>query len=162
MFLQVSDRIFQGVIVDDISLGGLNVDSATTTLDYNLAEKIKNKPVITLAYNDKTWEITAEDIDLKIDVIQTAHNSYNIGRTGSPMAKRMLDRITALYSEFSIPYVMTINEDKLNKKLLDITNSINKPPVDASLTVKDNNIIVNQEQTGEKIDLENLKSLIKL
>ena len=162
MFLQVSDRIFQGVKVDDISLGGLTVDSAITTLDYNVADKIKNKPVITLLYNDKTWEITAEDIDLKIDVIQTAHNSYNIGRTGSPMAKRMLDRITALYSEFSIPYVMTINEDKLNKKLLDITNSINKPPVDASLTVKDNNIIVNQEQTGEKIDLENLKSLINL
>lgn len=160
MFLQVSDRIFQGVIVDDISLGGLNVDSATTTLDYNLAEKIKNKPVITLAYNDKTWEITAEDIDLKIDVIQTAHNSYNVGRSGSPMAKRMLDRITALYSEFNVPYVLTINENKLNQKLLEIADSINKVPIDASLSVKDNNIITNQEQIGGKIDLNHLKSLI--
>ena len=58
MFLQVSDRIFQGIIVDDISLGGLTVDSAITNLDYNLATKIKDKPVITLNYNNKTKHST--------------------------------------------------------------------------------------------------------
>ena len=162
MFLQVSDRIFQGIIVDDISLGGLTVDSAITNLDYNLATKIKDKPVITLNYNNKTWEITADDIDLKIDIIQTAHNSYNVGRTGTPMAKRMLDRITALYSEFKVPYVLTLSEEKLNQKLLAIANEINKPALNATLSVKDNVIINNPEQIGQKIDLEKLKALINI
>jgi vancomycin resistance protein YoaR len=146
----VTDKIYNGVSVGDILVGGLSIQEAQNKIAVALQTKTVRPPLI-LAYHDQTWPITAQDIELAIDNVNLAQQAYNVGRNGNIM-HRLQERYLAIHHGYTIPLLLSYNQDKLAAIIKNIAYSIDKKAQNAVLVQNDANIRVIPEIVGQKVD----------
>ena len=77
---QYDNRVYEGIQVDGIPLGGLALDGATAAIRDGLTPYPGG--AITLRYGDRTWSLAASDLGVTVDVPITAAEAFAIGRQG--------------------------------------------------------------------------------
>jgi len=75
------DTFYEGIIVDDIPLGGMSYDQAKVELQR------RNQPRLdiirtTLAYQSRRWVFDYRDMNGSVDYMQQLDAAYEVGRTG--------------------------------------------------------------------------------
>lgn len=151
MALSVSDRIFYGVTVEDIPLGGHTVQEATTKLEQEFQNKLAKKPIIRITYQDKSWDITPNDIDLHIEFEQTAQKAYQIGRK-SNLLHSLWERLDSAHHGIALPYDLTYDTVKLKSIIWQIGLETASETKDASIEFNNGTISIIPEVIGQKIN----------
>jgi vancomycin resistance protein YoaR len=150
--LDVSDTIYDGILIGDIPVGGLSISEAKNKIIMNIKKQTANSS-ISLTFKTQTWYIDAKDIDLDIDAENLAQQAYNIGRIGN-VAKRLQERYVVVNHGYTIPLALYYNHAKLQGILKNIADTIYSNPENASLKYRNSDIAIQPEKNGYKMDLE--------
>ena len=77
-----TDNIYNGVAIGNIPVGGLSVDEAKNTILIAFKNRTIKSP-ISLRYQNETFLLHLQDIDLNINADELAMRAHNVGRTGN-------------------------------------------------------------------------------
>ena len=79
--LRYGDRVYEGVQVAGIPLGGLTIDEAADAIRDELTPFPGE--TITLRYGDRTWSLSPSDLGVSVDAQALAAEAFAVGRQGA-------------------------------------------------------------------------------
>lgn len=147
-------RIAENVYIEDVDVSNLTKQEALDTV--NAKYPIKN---LKLSYNNKEYTINAKDVDLSYNTKKVVDEAYNLTRQKSYLSNVMTYMRTK-FGGHDYNIKASYNEEKLDKQIGQVSKQINKPYVDATISVS-SGITVKESQTGLKCDDEANKKLIQ-
>lgn len=160
MALTLSDRIYYGVKMQDLSLGGLTKDEAAAKIGAFYHEKLGNSPIIILSHGEQTWEIRAMDIDFTADSAAMAESAYGIGREAN-LLKRLWARVKSAHQGMEIALVSKYNKEKLKSILSKIAVRTATDMQDAHLEIIEGKVHIVPEKDGRKLNVEEFSKALR-
>lgn len=157
-FLVHRDTIYNGVTIENIDMGGLSIAEARQRIQTHFDENVSTK-TIQLKYGDKVWALPAQEIGYALNYIKAANEAYNVGREGRYFER--FNKIISLYKQpENILLIPSYEHVKVEKTLLDIKKSIDKPATNAKIIRQGGKFYITPEITGQMMDLEKTNQLI--
>ena len=149
-------KIHDNIVIENIDVGKMTKKEALKKL--NETYEIKNFKIF---YNDKTWDISPQNIDIDYNIEESVNKAFNYTRSDNTWEN--IKRRTGL--RFNKPYTIklkvTYSETKLSEELSKISNEINIDAQDATLKVEPNGEIRRtKSKIGKQVDLSRLKEEI--
>lgn len=149
-------KIHDNIVIENIDVGKMTKKEALKKL--NETYEIKNFKIF---YNDKTWDISPQNIDIDYNIEESVNKAFNYTRSDNTWEN--IKRRTGL--RFNKPYTIklkvTYSETKLSEELSKISNEINIDAQDATLKVEPNGEIKRtKSKIGKQVDLSRLKEEI--
>ncbi len=134
-----TDRIYPNVVAGDVPVGSLTREEATNKLNDELGPFV-NSPVI-LRFGDSTWQPSAADLGLSVDVDATVDRAMAAGRRHD-LVEAFVGSLTGRAKPVTVPLVMTIQREDLDQYLSQIGQEINRDPVTPILGVSNGQVTV--------------------
>jgi vancomycin resistance protein VanW len=154
-YLMNFGRIYSGISVNDLDIGGYRYDKAVEKIRA-VAANLLATPVV-LTYKNRSWSLDpVKDMGAAIDVENTIENAYGVGRRGS-LVERMRSRLSTYQSGTSVKFHVALDEAKLGNRLETIAREVNVGPRDAA--PKGNRIDFGAD--GVEVDARKTVSLIQ-
>jgi vancomycin resistance protein YoaR len=146
------DEIYPGIsTVFDLNLAGMTRDEAKAALSERFS--YDQDATFSFRYQDQIWEYTAGDLGVMLDVDATVDAAYNVGRKGSRV-ERLLKQLEIWRNGYPVAPVITYNQSQAESILSEIAgDSINRPVLDATLSIRDNKAITTPSQIGYAVDI---------
>lgn len=156
--------IYSGRIFPNVSVGWINL-SGQKPLDAAdmLAEEIHypEEGVITLQYDDLSWEAAPADLGLFFSPQYNAELAFNTGRSGN-IFKRVAAQIQILrQGKFLVPQFVLDEETSVNY-LKSIAAEVEQPVLEASLELDGLEVVVQPGQIGRELDIPGSLEVIAL
>ena len=149
-------KIFKNIYIEQIHIGKMKLDEAKDVVD----KKYLPKPIY-IKYEDKTWCINPQDIDLSYNIDDAIKNAYLYTRSDSKIENIKRKCSLDLNKSYIIKLNATYNEAKLSEQLSYIQNDINKKVQQATLEISDSGqMITTQSKEGLEVDIASLKEEI--
>ena len=119
-----------------------------------------HKPqAISLTYNDNSFSINPEDIDLKYNIEEVVNNAYNYTKTDSYFENvKRLFQLDKTKKEYTLKN--SFDEAKLSSKLEQIASEVNVPVRNAKLLISGGSFNVTPSITGKEFDISSNKEAI--
>ncbi len=151
-------RIYLGVNVYGVNLGGLTVDEAAATLQSVLPDMVALP--LTLRDGERVWRHSWADLGLHLEPSATARLAYQVGRDGS-LAQRVVMRLWMLiFGESLSPVVVLPDPAQAAAALRAVAPEVDVLPVNATFTVQPEGIIPAPAQTGLELDVEGTVAIL--
>lgn len=129
-----AERIFPGVHVYGVPVGGLTVEAASD--DLRAAFPDPADLPLTLRDGERTWKRTWADVGLRFDAAATARLAYRVGREGSP-DRRWTARWRSLRDGWPlVPAFQLPNPAEATEALSALAPDVAIPPVNATLLIR--------------------------
>lgn len=164
MFLSISlnyftkNYLYNGKISENIFIQGIEVSNMSKENAIEVISKKYSPQNLNLSYENNNYEINYEDINLKYNTEEVVTKAYNTTRTGSYFRDINIYISTKLNGKkYNIE--ATYDEEKLDKLLSDISNSINQDVKDAKVSIG-SGINITPSQLGLKFETEKNKEII--
>ncbi len=143
-------RIYPGVSVAGVDLGGLSVDEAEATL----AQKINYPHAgrVVLRDGDRMWVASPAELGLYFNPKASAEVAFSAGRTGAP-GERLHDQANGLTAGVELPPTVIFDQRAAYDYLARVAKEIDRPTVDASLSLNGTEVIVTPGQVGREVDV---------
>jgi vancomycin resistance protein YoaR len=125
-------RIYPGVRVAGVSVGGLTREAASSKLTTELGPRV-GRPV-TVAKDALSWEVASDRIAASVDSTGTVARAFAIGRGGS--APAFLERLRALVGALDLTATVSADPDKLATLLDEIDDTVATPAKDANVAIE--------------------------
>jgi lipoprotein-anchoring transpeptidase ErfK/SrfK len=146
------DRVYPGVNVYGVDLGGMTVDEATAALQSAFPDPA-TQPLM-LRDGERTWGCTWADLGIKLDPAATAHMAYQAGRQGT-LEEQRAAQLKAFFGGWPLaPVIILPNSTQATAALEALAPAIAVPPVDASLIIKPEGVVPVPAQAGRELDVE--------
>ena len=154
-------EIYEGVMIDGLSLGGLTVDKARTELK-SREQAVTGRVNITAQYGDRVFHITADDVGFAFNTEEILRSAWDIGRVGDDET-RYAEILSVAEESQTLAFKTTIDEQRLRSAAARIAAQINVPCVDAVVTEFDydsKTFLITAESSGIKVDESRLADAI--
>ncbi|WP_026886191.1 VanW family protein [Clostridium beijerinckii] len=154
---ELDDKIYPGVTVQDVNIGGMTKEEAKNKLTETFATSIENKK-LPIKIEDKQYELIYSDINPKYDIDGTVEEAYKFGKRDG-----VLSRYISIKSSKgkNIPIEFSYNEEKLKEYEEKLQIAVNQSATDATISIQKNNIIVKPETEGKTVNLDTLDQKLK-
>jgi hypothetical protein len=149
------NKIFPRIRVVDINTANKTLAQAEDLLK---EEIISPEKIILTAENQK-FEIPLQEVDFSYDFSKTASLAYSFYRSGNSL-QNVTQNPKSLYQDKNLDLSIKIDYDKLNERLLAISEQISKEPIYPSVSLEKGKAVVNKGQAGEQVDINSLQNLI--
>jgi len=151
------DRIYPGVTVLDLDLGGLGLNEATALLDSQFNPYQGEQ--LTLRYGQQTsaspvepsWQVSASDLGVSVDAAATAVSAYAVGR-GAQLWDNLQEQAQALRYGRVVQPILKFDTGAATVFLGQLAREVNRPVRDADLTVDGLHAAVTSSQVGLDVD----------
>ena len=152
-----ASTIYKNVKVADIDLSGKTKKQAAFLIQkkYDLMADRE----INFQVGDKTVKAKARETGLEIDSTKMAQNAFNLGR-GSDFFAQIKGSSQTLWTKNEIKVEVNINKEIYDKFLAVTVAQLNVTPQDATLQIKDGEIVEITERDGSTIDTDDLAEKI--
>jgi vancomycin resistance protein YoaR len=145
-------RIYPGVKVEGIGLGGLTEQEAEQRLgsfrDELLASKVK------LVLGDHVQQVSRGVLGFQLDPVENTRLAMMAGRSG-PVWKRPQEFWQAFFYQVDLPLRVTIDSDRARSVLQAFANDRSTAPQNAQLVVNDDyQVKIIESKPGKVLDLE--------
>jgi vancomycin resistance protein YoaR len=145
-------RIYPGVKVEGIGLGGLTRQEAEQKLgsvrDELLASKVK------LVLGDHALQVSRRDLGFQLDPVENTRLAMMIGRSG-PAWERPGELWQAFSSQVETPLQVTLDNDRAKSVLQAFAENLYAPPQNARLVVNDAyQVKIIESKPGKALDLD--------
>jgi vancomycin resistance protein YoaR len=144
------NRIYPGVRVWGVDVGGMRPDEAASALEQRLG---LDTPLVTLGGPEQTWQARSVDLGLRLDSEATLAPAYALGRNGS-WAENLLAHFSLLIYGEDVPPVAVYDEHVARLYLEALAAQVNYPPTDATIAFDGVNPVVGPAQPGRALDVE--------
>ncbi|MCC6705846.1 MAG: peptidoglycan binding domain-containing protein, partial [Thermomicrobiales bacterium] len=152
------NRIYGGVSVAGVDLGGKTRSQARAALDPVLTEFLQQPLVLTSGAD--TFEIDPVTAGIAFDVDATVERAYSYGRSGN-VAGRFARWSRALLHGSEITPVLAIDRAALDAALSNVASDVITPPVNAAIVVAgEAGPAIATEWPGTGVDLTETRHLV--
>jgi vancomycin resistance protein YoaR len=153
-------RIYPGVRVEALNLGGLTVSQANEQLAQQAAGYLDR--TITFTDGDKRWSYTIQQLGGQLDAERTAAIAYAYGRNDG-LPANLLAQAGALDHGQAITPIITYDTGLIDTVLDQLGRQVNRQPRNARLVIHpDLKVEVIPAQTGVSLDQKKLKDDVLL
>ena len=148
-----TDRIYLGVSVNGIELGGYTVQEARAIVrnsfnDYQL------RPLV-LRAGDRNWQATPQQLGMSVNVDSTVAQAYLLGRAGTNRDQLIEPFLLARDGAAVTEPVIWVDQGRIRLLLEPIAREIEEPPREARLSLKpDQKIAVVADKPGKRLDID--------
>jgi vancomycin resistance protein YoaR len=153
------NKIYPGVTVQDVNLGGLTKEEAKNKLSESFNDAIGKKKM-PISIGDKQYELIYSDIIPKYDIDGTVEKAYNFGRDDGTLKKYMSIK-NGENNKNVIPLDFSYSEEKLKEYEAKLQKEATQAAKDASININGSNITVKPETEGKTVNLETLDQKLK-
>lgn len=154
-----TDKIYEGVSVDEFDLSFLTKDEATKLIMNKREQELDEKNMV-LTYGDKVFDINIRQFDFKYDYDSAIDKAYSIGREGN-IISRIKEIITTKKNGVKINLNSSYNKDKIYEITESIAQEIDMEMEEAQFHFNNGNINITDEVIGKKVKQEELAQLIE-
>jgi vancomycin resistance protein YoaR len=147
--LWFSGRVFPGVTISGVDVGGLNSARAEDLLLKTL--KYPQQGKILLVDRDQNWLMTPAEMGLIIDPASSVQAAQSYGRSGS-VFHRLNQQLDALYLGASLPAVMIFDQRAAYERLSTIAAQVDHPLIEASIGLEGLQVVVHPGDVGRIVD----------
>ncbi len=143
-------KIYPGVTVEGIKVGGLRPEDASAKLAEGISYPTTG--MITFQNGSQTWVAIPHEVGLFFDAENSAVQAYRYGRKEGLLMRPIL-QLRALVFGANIPAEFMFDEQSANRYLQNIAAQTDKPMVEASLSVNGVDVTATPGQTGYSLDI---------
>jgi vancomycin resistance protein YoaR len=155
--LVYTERALPGVHSVGLDLSGMTSEEIESVLGQALT--YPQTGLVALHDGDRLWIASPEDVGVSIDFTEMARRALSVGRSGN-FIQRLQDQIDAWYLGHSIPTVIVFDQIVGGHYFDQLAQQIDRPALEASLTVNGIEIEAHQGQIGRRLDIDaNLAAL---
>ncbi len=142
------DRIYPGITVAGIDIGG----KTTTQASQLLSQKISVPQNLELTSpSGETIKIPVNSISLNYQIKDTIDKAYQVGRSGNVLFD--ISQIAAsLNKKINLGVDVKVDEEILQKDIATVATKLSVSPVNPSLSIQNNVIVVDKGKPGTDID----------
>ncbi|CUH97730.1 hypothetical protein P22_3874 [Propionispora sp. 2/2-37] len=137
-----SPRVYAGVTIEGVAVGGHRQDEVAQLLEVWRKEQQKRKIIV--RYGQKYFPLTAENIDLDLDSSAMLNEVWNYGRDGFWWT-RLKNIQEAREQGYRVPMRIKYNEDKLARYIEIWKAAVERTPRNATLSILSGEIITQQQ-----------------
>ena len=149
-YAKQSTKIFSGVSVGGIDLSGLHAVEAVAILKKNLTYPETGR--IVFQDGQKLWVVKPNDLGLYLDPENSVLAAYGVGRQGN-LFKRFIDQLRTWYTGTDLAPILVYDQGKAFRYLDRIGAEVNKPVVEASLSINGTEVEAIAGQIGKSLDI---------
>ena len=162
-----TDRIFNGVYIDGVHVGGMTIQEASDAVSA-VAGSVGGQFAINICVDGTTWTIDSGSVPLYRNVGEVVMQAYAVGRgnttairntSTTPFRQRLSTVQDALSNPRSYTTVTTYDRDVVRQMVNAIAATVNRDPVNASVATFDPSTKVftfNSDESGVYIDAETI------
>jgi vancomycin resistance protein YoaR len=153
---QHADRIYTGVTMMGIDLGGMTPAEAKTALAD--AVPYTNEEAITLTdpASGQQWTKTPAELGISYDLDQTVEAAYNVGRSGGPL-KQFREMFDSWYYGMTLTPIIIFDENQLDSAVGELAADLEQPARDATFTNDGSSASYTPSQVGRQLNKANLR-----
>lgn len=153
-------EIYPGVsTVFGVDLAGMSRQEAIAALSDRFT--YAQDATFTFRYGEQTWQFTAEELGVMLDVEATVEAAYQAGRGGGTI-ENVLAQLDIRTNGYPVQPVITYNQTHAEQLLYDIAHThINRPVVDSLLTIRDYQALAPPSQVGRSVDIPATLSVLR-
>lgn len=152
-------KIYPGVSVQDIDLGGMTKEEAKNILNETFQESIGEKK-LHITIEDKQFELIYSDIIPTYDIDSAVEEAYNVGKEhGNIIKYKMIKNINSNKNDIVLDF--SYDEEKLKEYEKKIESDVMQSPKNATISINGSNISIIEESYGKSINLDNLHAKLK-
>jgi len=149
-------QIFPGVSVAGLDLSGMQPVEAAVAI----ARHISYPETGTIVFQDvsseggnRVWQVKPSELGLSLNLEETVSQAYTLGRRGNPL-NRVIAQLGAWYRGRDLPPVLVYDEYAARAYLAGVAAQVDRPMLEATLSVQDVDVIYTAGQVGRQVDLE--------
>lgn len=144
-------RIMPGVRMAGMDLSGVGRNETVALLSQQLTFPLTGH--VTLKYGDRTWTFTPVELGLHLDAEASANSAYGFGRSLWPW-ENIAQKIQLMENGAELSPRLIFNGQEAQIALMRVASELNRPTVEAVLTVSGLNVQVTPGQVGLTLDTE--------
>lgn len=148
-----TDRIYLGVSVKGVDLGGYTVEEANAIVQGSF-DNYQRQPLV-LRVGDRSWQATPQQLGMSVNVESTVTQAYLLGRAGTTRDQLVEPFLLAQNGAEVTEPVVWMDQGRIRSLLERIAREIEEPPREARLSLKpDQKIAVVADKPGKRLDIE--------
>ena len=169
--LRYGDRVYEGVEVAGIPLGGLTIDEAADAIRDGLTPFPGE--TITLRYGDRTWSLSPSDLGVSVDAQALAAEAFAVGRQGAlagtgttvpSLLQGLREDLTtqwhAMDAGVSYPPIIRFDKNHLTLILKQIAQEVDLPPREGTLSISGLEVSGASGEPGRMVDQTKTRAAI--
>jgi vancomycin resistance protein YoaR len=145
-----AERIYPGVRVWGVDVGGMRPEQAAAVLERDLR---LDEPLVTLRGPDRSWGVRLTDLGLRLDPWITLVPAYYMGR-GSSWVDDLMAHVQLLADGEDFPPVVVYDGRVARLYLETLAKQVDLPSTDATLSLDGVTPVVNPARPGRYLDVE--------
>ncbi|KAF0207567.1 MAG: VanW family [Actinobacteria bacterium] len=142
-------RVHPGVSVAGVAVGGMTQQEAAIAIESGIAPLLAEPVAVTASGQE--WQVTAAQVGASVDASALASQAYSIGR-GDDVLAALGARAGAWFGRERLALAVGADESLMSAFLLDATQAVGTPPVDASVDVSGTSVTLVPPKEGTGID----------
>lgn len=150
-------KIINGVKIGDIDVSNLTQEEAIEKLNTWKNENVLQE--IKVSYEEFEELINVEQFSPDMDIDKLVRKACNVGKTGNILEDNYTILFTSIFSK-KINLEIKIDEDKVNKKIVEINSKLQGALEESNYYIEDNNLIIKKGKAGIVVDEEKFKDEI--
>ncbi len=153
--------IYPGVRVWGVDVSGMTPAQAAAALNGQFT--YPSMTTITFRDGQNVWPVSAADLGVHFDVERTVQAAYEVGRSPNLLVS-LRQQATAWRQGYVISPVLVYDQQAAHRHLQAIAAQINRPAIDATVSISGLEVISTPGQIGRQVDeratLDNLNATI--
>ncbi len=145
-----ADRVYPGVRVQNIDLSGMTLEETNEKLADAL--QFSQHGTLQFTYQDQNWRFTPAELGYRVDPSSSAEQAFDVGR-GGWFGANLIEKASAWFTGVQIAPVALYDERVALQALQSIAEEIDRPVVEASLSLDNTDVSVVSGQVGLEVDL---------
>lgn len=152
-----SNKIYPGITVEGIDLGGMTKNQAEETLKSKYGKVAENKEIIIKA-DDEEIDINFSDLSPQYDIDDVVAKAMEIGKN-----KNIFEKQKYIHEGISENLDLTVdyNEDELKKYEEELEKKVDIAAKNATISMVNGKLVVSSSSNGRDIDVDDVDTLVK-
>ncbi len=152
------DKIHSGVAIAGYDVGGLTREEAVAQLDAR-AQKTQASAII-LKGGGQEWPVMPTSLGTVLDVESSVQAAFSSTRERN-IFRDVARRFALYFTDFEVPLQGTVESERLDTLIAEVAQTLDKPPVNASLAIHDGQVKITEGSDGFVVDQGQLKNELK-
>jgi vancomycin resistance protein YoaR len=153
------NRGYPGVSVAGVKIAGMTQGEIVTSVATQASPYIDRPVTVQIGAESRTF--TGQELGMRVDVIATADQAYNVGRTGNLLGD-MYTHLALIFSPREIDPIILYERGPTEELLHGLSEVVDYPPQDAQLVIDSaNNVSILPAQRGRRLHVGATRPLIE-
>ena len=145
------EKIYAGVTVSGIQIGGLTREEARSVLQTGLRYPFES--AFAFKYGADVWHAIPEELGMQIQLDATVDNAWRYGRSGT-LLQNLYERISALLFMKHYEPVMLFDERVAFNFISSLAGYIDQPLEQPVITLQGSEVVISPGKSGRELDRE--------